>query len=158
MNELRLLLKTDDSPERLFARSNVRAQLGPGELEIIIRKKKRIRSLAMNSYYWAEVVPKVQQGLKETGLLLTVDGVHDWLGEFFDVAKPEHVHEFLKHMFIEKISVDEDTGEIFKNELSTKRMARDDFWEYVEQIIQFAAEKLNVQIMYPREQSRLEME
>lgn len=138
--------------------AEVRSNFGAVELEIVIRKKKRIRSRAMNSYYWAEVIPKVQQGLKETGLQLTVDGVHDWLGEFFDVTNTEQVHDFLKRMFIEKITVDEDTGEITQNELSTKKMNRDEFWEYVEQIIKFAAENLNVQIMYPNEQGRLEMQ
>ncbi len=129
---------------------------GDKELEIIVRKKRRIRSPNMNRYYWAEVVKKVQQGLKETGDRLTLSETDEWIKEVFETITKEQAHEFLKDRFIDKIEVDEDTGEIAKKKITTTNMTTSEFQDYIATIVQFAAENLNIQILMPGEQSQMD--
>jgi hypothetical protein len=127
------------------------------EVEVRIRKKKRIRSSSMNSYYWAEVVPKVQAGLRDFGEKLNMSETDEWIKDYFSTVTKDHAHEFVKDRFIEKILVDEDTGEVIKNEVSTKRMSTSEFQDYISDIVRFSAEHLHVEIMMPNEQSKIEL-
>jgi len=135
-------------------KDDLKILFGGHDVEVLVRRKKKIRSLALNSYYWSEVVPKIQEGLKQTGERLSLDETHDWIKDFFSTISKEQTHDFLKDRFIEKVTVDEDSGEIIENEMTTK-IEREAFWNYIEHIIQFAAENLEVQIYYPKEQSKL---
>lgn len=127
-----------------------------GEVEIIIRKKKRIRSLKLNSYYWAEVVPKIQAGLKELGTRLNLSETDQWIEDYFKSTSSDQAHQYLKDRFIEKEIVDQDSGEIIKNKITTTNMSNSEFLDYIAQITQFGAEMLGVQILQPNEQSEAE--
>lgn len=157
MNGIKFSAKVSDSGELVGfnpTADDLKFLFANKDVEIVIRKKKKIRSQALNSYYWAEVVPKIQMGLKQTGEKLTLDGTHEWISDFFSTINKEQTHDFLKDRFIEKVTIDEDSGEIIQNEITTKT-DREQFWEYIEQIVRFAAEHLDIQIYYPNEQSRL---
>ena len=127
------------------------------EVEIIIRKKKRIRSLQLNKYYWAEVVPKIQEGLKQTGERLSLQQTDQWLLDFFESITKEQAHQYLKDRFIEKESVDTETGEIKKNKITTTNMTNSQFQDFIAQIVQLGAEHLGVQILQPNEQAEINL-
>ena len=127
------------------------------EVEIIIRKKKRVRSLALNRYYFAEVVPKIQGGLKELGTRLNLEETDQWILDFFESITKEQAHQYLKDRFIEKESVDTETGEIKKNKITTTNMTNSQFQDFIAQIVQLGAEHLGVQILQPNEQAEINL-
>ena len=122
------------------------------DVEIIVRKKRKIRSNQVNKFYWAEVVPKFQLGLQETGMRLKLLKTDEFIRNLFTDLSKDATHEFLKKMFIESIEVDTDTGEIVKKKQSTAKMTYSEFMDYTSEIIQFAAENFNIQINLPSEQ------
>ncbi len=125
-------------------------------LEFVIRRVKQVRSNRANNYYWGVVIKGVQEGMKIEGTKMKLENVPEWFLGLIDYENPKQVHKNLKEMFIEAVTIDEDTGEIISNEISTKRMSRKVFAEYVDSIIQFAAEELHVAIPQPGEQILLE--
>ena len=48
-----------------------------------------------------------------------------------------------------------DTGEVLKEPLSTSDLSKQEFNEYIDKIIRFAAEVLDIQIKYPNEQTEM---
>ena len=116
------------------------------EVEIVIRKKIKRRSFNQNAYYWAVVIPAVQQGIKLLGQRLTLNETESWLIDFIQSVDKDFAHLFLKQKFIERISVDETTGEIVEQKQSTRLLNKEDFSEYIEKVIQFANEVLEIEI------------
>jgi tRNA/tmRNA/rRNA uracil-C5-methylase (TrmA/RlmC/RlmD family) len=88
------------------------------------------------------VVPLVRQGLFDVGYRYT----------------NEEVHTMLKEMFWKVEKVNEKTGEIKMITGSTTQMTTVDKMDYLEQIIQWAAEFLGVIIPAPGEQTNIEFE
>lgn len=131
--------------------------LADGEYELVVKKKKNVRSLALCRYYWAEVVPKVQAGLKNIGEQLNLKQTDEWLLDFFDSITKEQAHSYLKERFIDKDIVDEATGEITKNRITTTNMTNSQFQDYIAQIVQLGAEHLGVQILQPNEQAEIDL-
>lgn len=124
-------------------------------VKITIEKFKPIRSLAMNSYYWAEVVPKVRLGLENAGYQLSEKGVEQWYIDYIITAAANNnsAHEYLKKRFIEIAR----TKKPDDDEVTTKDLKTDEFKKYVGLIVQFAAEHLDIQIMQPGEQGRMSL-
>lgn len=120
--------------------------IGDCEIEIVFRKKVKRRSLNQNSYYWAVVIPAIQQGIKELGERLTLNETENWLIDFLSATDKSFTHEFLKHKFIESQTINESTGEIIKVKQSTRTLNKDNFSEYLERVIQFANETLEIEI------------
>jgi len=112
------------------------------EVEILVRKKRKRRSLMQNAYYFGVIVPIVRQGLIDAG---------------YKVSK-EDTHEYLKSKFAREEIVNEATGEILPIPGSTARMTTSKMMDYFAEITQFAAEFLNVQIPAPGEQTRFNYE
>ena len=106
------------------------------ELTITIEKKKNNRSILQNNYYWGVVIPMLREGMKEHGMNVT----------------KEECHELMKHKFCIKEIVNEKTGEIMKYAGSTTELTTIDFMELVQNIQQFAAEFLAVNIPSPGEE------
>lgn len=106
------------------------------DVEIIVRKKKKLRSTQANRYYWAGVLDTVRGRLVELG---------------HDVSKQD-CHEFLKGRFHYKELIDEKSGECIKITQSTAGMTPIEFSEYIDKIKQFAAEVLDIQIPDANEQ------
>jgi hypothetical protein len=109
------------------------------DIEVTIRRKRKRRSLMQNSYYFGVVLPIVQKGLMDAG---------------YKVSK-ESTHEFLKATFFKLELINENTGEILQTVGSTAQMTTVQMMEYFEDITQWAAEFLNVQIPLPGEQIEL---
>ena len=109
------------------------------EIEISIRKAKKIRSNPQNSFYWGVVVPIVKSGLDGNGIKATT----------------EQTHELLKLRFLKSDLVNEATGEAWQTVKSTTELTTSEFMDYLAEITQFSAEFLGVQIPDPNEQTEL---
>lgn len=88
------------------------------------------RSNPQNRYYWGLVVPLIQKGIKDMGTELT----------------KEETHEFLKARFNASDLVNKENGEVIQIPISTTRLNKEQFSEYIGKIQQFAAEFLQIVI------------
>lgn len=125
-------LRINDRP--LFL--DVISTLKDGDYVMTVEPKKKKRSNNQNAYYYGVVVEMVFRRLVDLG--------HD--------VDREEAHEFLKASFNYKEIVNESTGEIFKIPRSTTSLDTFEFSEYVDRIIRFGAEVLDIQIPLPNEQ------
>jgi hypothetical protein len=121
------------------------ASLGDGFYINRIEKIFGKRTNLQNAYYFGVVVPAVREGLKEVG---------------YETESIDEVHEFLKGKFIvlegrkRKRLINKITGEIkYINVVkSSRKLSTIEFNAYLERIIQWSAEYLNVVIPYPNEE------
>ena len=113
--------------------------IGDTDLKVTIQKRSRRRSGKQNSYYWAVVVPVVYARLVEYGWDVTV----------------EETHDFLKDRFCRREYIVPETGEVLSVIKETKSFSTVEFNDYVDRVIRFAAETLDVQVPYPNEQVEL---
>jgi hypothetical protein len=106
---------------------------------ITVSKKFKRRSVNQNSYYWGVVVTEIRDRLNELGHNVTLDLTHEMLKARFNVQE----------------SVNESTGEVFSFPKSTTEMNTEAFCEYIDKIIIFAKQSLDIDILYPNEQGEL---
>lgn len=96
------------------------------------------RSNPQNRYYWGLVVPLIQKGIKDLGTELTKEETHEFLKARFNVQ------ELYK-----------DTGEQISIPVSTTRLNKEQFSEYIEKIQRFASEFLSITIPDPGVQTTM---
>lgn len=116
------------------------------EVEIQIYEKNKKRSNNYNAYYWSYIIPIIRNGLKELGNNLTLNETDIWLKQFMQSITKEQTHEFLKDRFCVNEIVNPTTGEIIKWKASTRVLDKYEFDEYVNDVIQFANETLNIKL------------
>jgi len=113
-------------------------ELKDGVYQVTI-KIRRQRSIAQNAYYWGVVCDMVKDGLKDAG--------------FEGIFTAEDAHEVMKSMFLKRSVYNQDTGEVLaKFGRSTANLSTIEFIEYIERIIQWAAEYLGINVPYPNEE------
>lgn len=88
------------------------------DVEIIVRKKRRVRSEQQNKYWW------VCMGL---------------LGKEIGYTKQE-IHEIAKFKFLKREKVIEKTGEVVEYLASTTQLTKSEFAEVTDHLIRWAAE------------------
>lgn len=121
----------------LFIRKN-----GSYKLEISNADK---RSLNQNRYYWLILTDYIQPGLYDLG----------WR----EIKTKEDAHDFMRDLFLKVKELNELTGEIRERTKSTTELSTTEFNVYLEEIAQWAAEWLHVEIPEPNQQlSIYEME
>lgn len=99
------------------------------EIEIIIQKKRYVRSIQQNRLWW-----------------LYIDILHKELG-----YSKEDMHEICKMKFLKREKVIESTGEVMEYLESTTRLSRTQFVETIDSLVQWAAE-MNIILPLPNEQ------
>lgn len=109
------------------------------DIEIVIRKAGK-RSNSSNKFYWGAVIPIVKQGLKDMGIILST----------------ERVHDLLKLKFL-KIEVADHNGEVIEMIRGSSELNTEEFSSFIEQIKQWASEYLGVVIPEPNEQLTIEL-
>jgi len=114
--------------------------LSDGRYIIKIDKANK-RSLPQNAYYHGVIIPLVLEGLKDIG--------------YNEIRSHEDAHEVLKYLFLKKQIPNENTGEVVEILGSTAKLTTTEFNLFIDQVIQWAAEYLNVQIPLPNEQLQL---
>lgn len=107
------------------------------EIEIIIKRKYKSRSLPQNSFYWGVLIPTFQQLFKK-----------DW-GEIKSV---EETHEILKFQcnYFEKVN--EATGEVLRVPKSTAELTTSGFMDFHQNLRQLALDFFNTVLPEPNEQ------
>lgn len=107
-----------------------------GDYTATIVARKRMRTHPQNAYLWGVVYPAVLYGLRDVG---------------WELTSTEQAHEFCKQKFASREVINKDTGEVLTLPASTAAMNTTDFQAYVQQIREFAAEYLNIEIPEPNE-------
>lgn len=115
-------------------------------VEVQIYKKNNRRSNEHNAYYWSYIVPIIRNGLKDLGTKLSLSETDMWLKEFMSSITNEQTHSFLKEKFATNEIINPITGEVIKWTSSTRVLDKDEFQEYIDDVIQFANEILNIKI------------
>jgi hypothetical protein len=114
------------------------SKLKDGSYELTLKKRNR-RSLEQNAYYWGCVIADINDRLKQ-------------LGNDFS---PDEVHEFLKERFNAKMIAGEGGEVLGQVGGSTTEMNKEEFGIYLDKIIQWAAEFLQITIQSPGEQTEM---
>ena len=127
-----------DNPKVVFSAFN---GLIPGKYSMKVEKLKKNRSNQQSRYYWGVVCQIVKDGLKHNG--------------YDEINTPELAHECLKMLFLKKSMPNMETGEVIEFTGSTTDLSTVEFNEYIEKILKWAAEYLNVIIPLPGEQTDL---
>jgi len=115
------------------------ACLKDGDYVMEIKERKKKRSNPQNSYLWTVVNSMVFRRFVELGHDVTI----------------EETHAFLKASFNFKEIIKEDTGEVLKIPRGTSELSTIEFNEYIERVIRFGAEVLDIYIPLPNEQTEL---
>ena len=110
------------------------------EIEITIKRKYKERTLPQNAFYWGVTIPFFQ---------------NLFLEEWGEIKSVDETHEILKSVCNFKEIVNESTGEIIRMPLTTTTKTTTEFGEYLNKIIIFADEFLNIIIPPAGEQSKL---
>lgn len=97
---------------------------------------QRQRSLSQNAYFHGVVLPIVYEGLRDAG--------------FDDVADEEDAKEVVKNLFARKWIPNGD-GLGIETVQPTHKMTTVEFSQFIDKIIKWGAEFLNIQIPYPNE-------
>lgn len=132
--------KQDGKFQNIKKLDDYNKSLPDGRYKVTVEKSDK-RSSQQNRYYWGVVIHLINQAFYDLGHELTA----------------EETHEFLKAKFNHKEIVNSDTGELLQLPLSTTRLNKSEFSEYVEKIQRFAAEFLNTVIPDPGEQLEIEV-
>jgi hypothetical protein len=109
------------------------------DVTLTVTKRIKRRSDNQNAYYWGVVVADIRDRLIELGHKCTLD----------------MAHEMLKARFNFDEWVNEKTGEVISFPKSTADLSTEQFCEYIDKIIIFAREVLEISILLPNEQSEL---
>lgn len=99
------------------------------------------RSLNANAYYWMILTDYVQPALYDVG----------WR----EVKTKDDAHIFVTNLFLKTKMVNEQTWEETTRVKSTASLSVKEFGEYLEEIIQWAAEYLSIEIPPPAKQLAL---
>lgn len=99
------------------------------------------RSLNANAYYWMILTDYVQPALYDAG----------WR----EIKTKDDAHFFVSNIFLKQRIVNETTGDEMVRIKSTASLSVKEFGEYLEEIIQWAAEYLSIVIPEPDKQLAL---
>jgi len=113
-----------------------------GRVEIIIQKEKKKRSNDQNAYFHGVVIPMITQRLKDLGTFITKEKVKDMLKARY-LALDEPIG---------------DEGECISIVRDTSELSTIEFMDFISQIVQWAAEILDLQIPEPNEEMKLDLE
>lgn len=114
-------------------------QFKNGPVMISVKRKNK-RSNPQNRYYWGVIVQEIKLRLIELG----------------NEVDEETVHEFLKGKFNPVSAIDKDGVVIAELPGSTADLNKEEFSAFVELVIRWAAEILDLQIPYPNEDLKIE--
>jgi len=105
-----------------------------------LRRCRDQRTLSQNAYLWGVVYPRIAQGMAEAW--------GEAIGSY-------GAHEFLKEKYLQFPIVNPETGEVRGHSApSTADLDKAEFGQYVDKVIRFALEQLNV-IVPPPEKYRV---
>lgn len=93
-------------------------------------------SAKLMGYYWGEVIPKIQNGLRELGYNMTRRQTSDYVKQFTVIGREELINF--------------DCVEVVDRSLSDINWTNDQRRYYINELVRFAHSELGVQIEEPR--------
>lgn len=108
------------------------------EVEIVVKKKGR-RSSQQNRYYFGVVLKEIQLRLRELGTDTEIETLHEWCKLKFNA---------------ERVVVPE-TAEVIEVGKTTTEMNKEEFINYLDKIIEWAASSLSIYIPPPNTQTQM---
>jgi len=99
-----------------------------GEVEMILRRRRRIRSIRANAYYWGVVLDVISDATGFTS---------------------EELHQVFKRKFLGYYRSYKGKKFIFVR--STASLSSFDFWEYINKICEFASKEFQIYVPAPGE-------
>ena len=105
------------------------------QVEVIVKKVNKKRTLSQNAYYWGVIIVQVQAG------------VYNSWGEY---KTTDEVHEMLKAQLNSDIKVNS-KGNVLRITQGTSGLSTEDFNEYFIKCIDFAKEWFGITIPLPNE-------
>lgn len=108
--------------------------LGDGCWKVEIHNAKK-RSLSQNKYLHGVLIPMVFDGLRNAG--------------FNEVRDHEDAKMVIKELFLKKKIVNEVTGDVLPVTRDTRSLTTAEMNVFIEEVIQWAQQYLNVSIPYP---------
>lgn len=113
-------------------------------IELVVKQKRKYRSSPQNAYYWSVVIPYVLRGFRDLGHQELVEG---------SAECSNMIHELMKQRFLYNgITLEDSKGNVYDLPSSTTRCSTTEFMDYLDRVVRFAAECLNVNIPAPSEQ------
>ena len=116
------------------------ARLPKGRYEIVIRKKRRLKSNPQLGYYYACVLPHFHRAALDQG---------------WEFATIEELDNYLKSMFASKDVVNKNTGEILTIPGLKRDMTTTEMMTFVDAIRDYAREFLGYDIPDPETQTEI---
>lgn len=110
-----------------------------GDVIVTVEKPKQIRTWEQNKWYFAGVIPIIQDALKEQGIRYT----------------KEKIHDILRYKFLRDIIPIGYEGEFIEEIKSTTDLTTKEFAEYIDEITIWAAEVLKITIPPPKKQTEI---
>lgn len=104
-----------------------------GKYRIVLTKFAAKRTLAQNRLLWAAINGPVARHLRELGMDVTDQDVHDWL----------------KQQFARKPVFHPETGELLFEKATSRDMEVAEFSEYVERCVAFVADRIGLVLSLP---------
>ena len=113
------------------------------KIRISIEEQFKKRTNPQNRYFHGLVIPLIQQRLQELG----------WK----EAISETWVKDLVKLQCLKTESVNENTGEVFEAIRNTSGLSTSEFMNLIADIQQWAAEKLDLYIPDPNEQTEIEL-
>jgi len=113
------------------------------EYTLILKSKKKQRSIPQNRYYFGVVVPIVFHALRDAG--------------FNEIKTKEDAHDILKLKFL-KTTINSESGEFIERIKSTTELSTSEFMDFIAELQIWASEFLGVNIPSPNEQVEINLE
>lgn len=121
-------------------KQEVVGQFDGRSIEVTFQLKRKRRSNNQNAYYWGVVIPRILQAFIDLGNDL----------QSGNNGHAELIHNYLLDKFLDNgIDLFDVDGNIEKTRSSTTRCTTTEYMEYLDRIIQWAAECLNIVIPEP---------
>lgn len=115
-------------------------QMEDGLVELSVKYKSQ-RSIRQNKYLHGVLIPEFRKALNGVG---------------YRVRDDAQCKKIIKAMFLTRHIENEITKEEIPYTLDTSTMSKDEMNILYDDVIQFASEHMNYQILYPNEQSEME--
>lgn len=107
-------------------------------------ENKNKRSNQVNRYLHGVLFPEFLNGLRKVG--------------YNEVKTVEQAKQIAKRMFLTVQIHNENTAEVLEFVKNTRDLTKDEATQFIDDVIQFSAENLDHQIMYPNEQATIDYE
>ena len=145
MKQIKILSRVDDSGvirknRKLLA--DAFKHFAGKEIEVIIKRKYKSRSLPQNNFYWAVTLPFFQNLF------------HEAWGEIRPI---EEIHEILKATCNYTEIPNPSTGEVQRIPRSTTELTTSEWMDFELQMDQFARDFFNATLPKPNEQTTLNL-